>query len=97
MCLTMIDPASSWFEMAELPVKEVQESDSEEMDKFFDKTARQISILVNNTWFSRYPCPIYVIYDTRFEFKAQFQALFAEYALRKTPYFFWPSRVYKNA
>ena len=32
MCLTMIDPASSWFEMAELPVTEIQSSAKEQAE-----------------------------------------------------------------
>ena len=55
MCLTMIDPASSWFEMVELPVAELKPTDDETKEAFFDKSSAMISHLVNKCWFSRYP------------------------------------------
>ena len=66
MCLTMIDPATSWFEMVELPVTDdlshtgtVQNKCSEKnigtktKEVFFDKSLLMISNLVNKCWFSR--------------------------------------------
>jgi hypothetical protein len=53
MALTMIDPASSWFEIAELPVVERlhrQTVNGKELliaDEIFDKTLEQIAKLVN--------------------------------------------------
>ena len=75
MCLTMIDPATSWFEILELPV--VQRSvasaardtkghkGKQTLDKepYFDKSSAMISRLVNKTWFCRYPRCSAVIYD----------------------------------
>ncbi len=64
MCLTMIDPASSWFEMVELPVMEfiTPIASSKKGTKthktnitkgdYFDKTSTMISHLINKTWFS---------------------------------------------
>ncbi len=60
MCLTMIDPASSWFE----PVVELSptsqskikaKSHDKTTDAYFDKSLSMISTLVNKTWFSWYP------------------------------------------
>ena len=43
-CLTMIDPASSWFEMVELLVTEVVKTDGDnkivETSEIFDKTSQ---------------------------------------------------------
>jgi hypothetical protein len=56
MALTMIDPASSWFEIAELPIVEQlcqQTVNGKELliaDELFDKTSRRIAKLVNKTW-----------------------------------------------
>jgi len=36
MCLTMINPTSSWFEMAELPVIEIEKTDSDSDNKFIE-------------------------------------------------------------
>ncbi len=63
----------------------MQLSNSEDIDQIIDKSTKQISRLVNNTWFSRYPCPRYVIYDNESEFKDQFQALISEYGLTHKP------------
>ncbi len=69
MCPTMIDPATSWFEIVELPTV-AQETTVSPMGKGktvtfdkntkvaepnFDKSSAQISNLVYKTWFSRYP------------------------------------------
>ncbi len=70
MCLTMINPATSWFEIVELstvtqettvpPVgkgKKVTFAKNTKVAKpYFDKSSAQISNLVYKTWFSRYPC-----------------------------------------
>jgi len=89
MCLTMIDPASSWFEMAELPVTEVVKTDSDnkivETSEIFDKTSQQIARLVNTSWFSRYPRPKNVIYDNGSEFKLHFHSLCDIYGLKGKP------------
>ena len=65
MCLTMIDPTSSCFEIVELPLVTPHTSPDNSIgskahktmmkDPYFDKSSRQISSLVNKTWFSRYP------------------------------------------
>ena len=61
MCLTMIDPATSWFEIVELPKLQKETSGSKvtnkntkEADITFDKSSAQISNLVYKSWFSRY-------------------------------------------
>ncbi len=59
MCLTMIDPASSWFEIVELPVVELiptspSKINAKPHDKtkeaYFDKSSSMISTLVNRAW-----------------------------------------------
>jgi hypothetical protein len=78
MCLTMIDPASSWFEVAELPVVELTPTSSSKTkakphdktkEAYFDKSSSMISALVNRTWFSRYSLCQHIIYDNGSEFK----------------------------
>ena len=57
----MIDPASSWFAMAELPIIGVEKTVSDnkivETSERFDKTSKQIARMVNSLWFGRYPRP----------------------------------------
>jgi hypothetical protein len=69
MCLTIINPATSWFEIVELPTvnllttvhpagkgKKVTSSENTTIAKTtFDKSSAQISNLVYKIWFSRYP------------------------------------------
>jgi hypothetical protein len=77
MCLTMTKPATSWFEIVELPSVENSTFPTSDKGKkvtcdnnytkdavtTFDKSSAQISNLVYKTWFSRYPCCRYIIYD----------------------------------
>ncbi len=66
MCLTMINPATSWFEIVELPTvrvmvpkvgkgKKATYLDYIKDAEIFDTTSTQISNLVYKCWFSRYP------------------------------------------
>ena len=75
MCLTMIDPASSWCKIIEPPVttdanipkdtKGCKGTKTHNNTKlpYFDKSSAMISKLVNKTWFSRYPRCQHIIYD----------------------------------
>ena len=86
MCLTMIDPATSWFEMVEIPVTIKDAKTGEWSSKeTFDKTSAQISRLVNKSWFSRYPRCRKVIYDNGSEFKLHFKSLCDSYGLKRKP------------
>jgi hypothetical protein len=61
MALTMINPAFSWFKIAELPVVKrlrQQTVNGKELliaDEIFDKTSERIAKLANKTWLCRYP------------------------------------------
>ena len=58
-CLTMIDPATGWFEMARLP----------------DGTAISVAQMAEITWFTRYPWPQKIIYDRGTEFLKEFHKM----------------------
>ena len=97
MCLTMIDPASSWFEIVELPViteaiipldtkgRKGKKIHEEPKLAYFDKSSAIISNLVNKTWFSRYSRCQYIIYDNGSEFKLHFKALCDSYGITSKP------------
>ncbi len=66
MCLAMINPATSWFEIVELPTvsvtvpkagkgKKATCLDYTKDAEIFDKTSAQISNLVYKCWLRRYP------------------------------------------
>ena len=68
--MTFIDPASSWFEIVEVPDT--------------DKTSARISRLFDQVWLSRYPRPQKVLYDNGSEFKKNFQPLLKDFAVKAT-------------
>ena len=54
MCLTMMDPATNWFEVVELPAVDkpgLEISDLNVSAEYFDKTSQKIARLVNKSWF----------------------------------------------
>ena len=85
MCVTMIDPATSWFEIKEIPVVKITDPKSKEETQVFDKTSSRISQIINSSWLSRYPRPREVVYDNGSEFKLYFKALCDSYGLRHKP------------
>jgi hypothetical protein len=99
MCLTMIDPATSWFEIVELPTVAQQttvpptgkgkkvtfDKNTKVAEPYFDKSSAQISNLVYKTWFSRYPRWQYIIYDNGSKFKLHFWSLCDTYGIKRKP------------
>ena len=94
MCLTIIDPATSWFEMVELPVMDnlspngsVKNKCSEQnistktKEAYFEKSSLMISNLVNKCWFSSYPRCCNIIFDDGSEFKLHFITLCESYGV----------------
>ncbi len=87
----MIDPASSWFEIAELPVVEwlrQQTVNSKELlivDEIFDKTSERIAKLVNKTWLCWYPRCCHLIYNNGSEFKLHYEYLCESYGIKRKP------------
>jgi hypothetical protein len=94
----MIDPASSWFEIVELPVteeifsplfmrskKDKTHKETKTKDAYFDKSSAMISTLVNKNWFSRYPRCQHIIYDNGSEFKLHFETLCDSYGVKRKP------------
>ena len=91
MALTMIDPASSWFEIVELPLIKRLETYSVngkellQAEDVFDKSSDRIAKLVNKTWLCRYlRCPT-LIYDNGSEFKLHFEHLCDSYGIKRKP------------
>jgi hypothetical protein len=78
MALIMIDPATIWFKVVELPlIRQLKTitngKESSIVEEIFDKTSERIAWLVNKTWLSRYPRCCYIIYDNGSEFKLNFE------------------------
>jgi hypothetical protein len=91
MALTMINPASSWFEIAELPVVKrlcQQTVNGKELliaDEIFTKTSECIAKLVKKNWLCRYPWCRHLIYDNGSEFKLHFKYLCESYGIMRKP------------
>jgi hypothetical protein len=96
MCLTMINPTTSWFKIVELPTvrvtvpkggkgKKATCLDYTKDAEIFDKTSAQISNLVYKCWFSKYSCCGYMIYDNGTEFKFHFCDLCKTYGVKRKP------------
>ena len=91
MALTMIDPASSWFEIVELPTiyrlitKKENGKERTIEEEIFDKSSDRIARLVNKIWLCRYPRCCYLIYDNGSEFKLHFETLCNSYGIKCKP------------
>jgi hypothetical protein len=97
MCLAMIDPATSWFKILELPTvaqemtvpptgkgkKVTFDKNTKVAEPYFDKSSAQISNLVYKTWFSRYPHCQHIIYHNGSKFKLHFQSLCHTYGIKR--------------
>ena len=88
-CLTMIDPATGWFEIIELPTRMITEKDKktgkEVTREIIDKTSATISYLFNKAWLSRYPRPKEVLCDNGSEFKLHLKELCEQYSVKRKP------------
>jgi hypothetical protein len=98
ICLTMINPSTSWFEIVELPTvtkatvptngkdnKVNFDNYTEGSETTFDKSSAQISNLVYKARFMRYLCCQCLIYDNRSELKLHFNALCNTYGIKRKP------------
>ena len=70
-CVTMIDPATGWFEIAE----------------YDDKQSITVANIVERMWLTRYPLPTQIIFDRGSEFMGQdFTDMIAkDYGIKKKP------------
>jgi hypothetical protein len=69
-CLTMIDPATGWFEI--VPIA--------------DKTSMEVANEAELAWFTRYPWPTTIIFDRGSEFMGEFARMCLEdYGLKRKP------------
>ena len=88
MCLTMIDPATGWFKIVELPNVDctyVRDNKEEIVEVIIDKSSACVSQLFNKSWLSRYPRSKNIIYDNGSEFKLHFKSLCDSYGLKRKP------------
>ena len=96
MCVTMIDPATSWFDIVKLRIAQLSECDipmgtqgpkglnthKQKKEPYFDKTSATVGSLINRTWFCHEPHSQYIVYDNRSEFKCHLETLCDSYGLK---------------
>ena len=58
-CLTMINPATGWFEMKQIP----------------NKMAAEIADITKKTWFTHYPLPQRIVFDRGTKFMDEFDKI----------------------
>jgi len=91
MALTMIDLASSWFKIVELPVVNRQRTikikgrDLLKNNEISNKSSERIAHLVNKTWLYRYPRCRYLIYNNGSESILHFEHLCDSYGIKHKP------------
>ena len=60
-CIMMIDSATVWFEIVEIPTYDLNEV-TVSNDEYIDKSSDRARQLFNTIWLSRYPRPHKVIF-----------------------------------
>ncbi len=86
LCFTMMDPATNWFKIVELPVVAKPGSEIRDLNvsaEYFDKKSQQVARLVNKLWFCRYPYCKHVVFDSGSQFKLYFCQLVRIYEDKK--------------
>ena len=72
-CRTMINPATGWFDIVEIPTLYLDE-DTTGNDEYIDKSSTRVTQLFNYTWLYIYPRPHQVVFDNGSEFKIRLQS-----------------------
>ena len=68
VAMTMIDPTTGWFEIAEVPYEDIGSA--------------RLSLIFNKTWLARYPRPKKVVYDNATNLKKHFVELILDYGIK---------------
>jgi len=69
-CVTMIDPATGWFELHQIP----------------DTRSDTLANVVEQEWLSRYPWPTQITYDRHGSFVGkEFQSMLDDYGIKRKP------------
>ena len=82
--MTMVDPATRWFEIIEVPYYSIDDVKNNK-DNYIDKSSARISKHFDQAWLSRYPRPREVIFDNGSKFKMHFMALLKDFDIKPKP------------
>ena len=81
-CMTMLDPVTGWFEIAEVPNYIVHNVIKKLVDLEIDKSSARVGRLFDQYWLARYPRPKKVIFDNGSEFKKDFVPLLKDWSIK---------------
>ena len=84
IAMTMVDPATGWFEITEVPYYSIEDVKRDE-NQYIDKSSARISQLFEQAWLGRYPRPKQVIFDNGSEFKMHFVTLLKDFDIKPKP------------
>ena len=76
--MTMIDPATGWFDIIKKPTFDLEEVN----DEYIDTSSARVSQFFNNTWLCRYPRPHRVVFENGSEFKRDFTPLLKDFDIK---------------
>ena len=79
--MTMIDPATGWFEIVNIPTFDLKEV-ALVNDEYIDKSSDRVSQMFNNTWLWRYPRPRKVVLDNGSELKRYFTPFLNDFDIK---------------
>ena len=80
-CMTIIDPATGWFEIFEIPTFDIDEVMAGN-DEYIYKPSARVSQLFNNTCLCRYPRTRKVVFDNGSKFKQYFTPLIKDFNIK---------------
>ena len=80
-CMTMIDPATGWFNIFEIPMFDPDKVKIGN-DENIDKPSASIIQLFNNKWLCRYPRPRKFVFDNGSEFKQDFTTFLKDFDIK---------------
>ena len=80
-CMTMIDPATGWFEIVEITTFGRDEVTAGN-DEYIDKSSTGVSQMFNNTCICRYLRPQKIVFDNGYKFKRDFTLLLNEFDIK---------------
>ena len=80
----MNNPATSWFEIANIPMVTFTNTNGE-TETIFYKNYVQMFQIIKKLWFIQYPQPVQVVHNNGSEFKLHFETLCDTYGLKRNP------------
>ena len=80
-CTAMIDPATGWFKIIEIPMFDPEEVTLGNVE-YIDKSSTRFSQMFKNTWLCIYPRPRKAVFDNGSEFKRYFNPLLKDFDIK---------------